>query len=200
MAVSPRKNTRSRSRSYSPVKVASPKASPKKAKKKLVKGGVTKPTTLSMVVTAIKAMKDKKGSSVQAIRKYIMANYSKFITATRVSSSIRIALVRGLKTGALVRPKGSTATGATGRFRIGKPAAKKPKTPKKKKAKKAKKVKKATAKKTKKPKKAKSPKKAAKKSTKKPKKSPKKAKRATKPKVKKKGLDSQHPICKNYKV
>merc|ERR1712203_848028 len=138
-------------------------------------------TYASMIAAAITALKDKKGSSRQAIVKYIMANNNLGgADAKAVNSRTKVALKNGLKAGVLKNAKG---TGVTGSFKLVK--VEKPKKAKKPKAKKPA-AKKKTAK-AKKPavKKAKSPKKAAKKTAaKKPAKSPKKA--AAKPKAAKK--------------
>ena len=159
----------------------------------------THPKYSEMIATAVKSLKERGGSSRQAILKYIMANYKVGDNATPVNAHLKLALRAGVKTGALKQSKG---TGASGSFRMGeqkkvakkaaKPKAAKPKkakTPKKKAAakkpaaKKSDKPKKAAAKKPA-AKKAKTPKKAAAK-PKKATKSPKKAK-ATKPKAAKK--------------
>ncbi|XP_070580648.1 sperm-specific H1/protamine-like protein type 2 [Ptychodera flava] len=156
-------------------------ASPKKKKATKARAKPTHPKTIDMVVAAIKALKDAKGSSLQGIRNYIKANYPT-VQASHLNSSLRRAVKTGLASGVLVRPKGDTSVGATGRFRVGKPPA--AAKPKKKKV-----VKKKAPKKKKPAKKAKAPKKpkaktAKKKTTKKAaKKSPKK-KAAAKPKKK----------------
>lgn len=168
---------------------------PAKAKKatkpKAKKVAATHPTTAVMVTAAIKALKDRKGSSLPAIKKYIAANYK--VDVAKLAPFIKKFLKKAVGDGKLVQTKG---TGASGSFKLPakdkadkpakakkpktkKPAAKKPKAAAKPKAKKAKKPK-AAAKpkkpKAAKPKKAKkSPaKKAAKKPAKKAKKTPKK--------------------------
>lgn len=168
-------------------------AKPKKATKP--KAPAAHPTYLVMSSAAISALKDRTGSSRQAILKYIMANYKLGSDSKPVNARLKVALKNGIKSGALKQLKG---TGASGSFKVAekpkaaKKVAKKAKSPKKaakkpaaKKAKSPKKAaKKPAAKKAKTPKKAKSPKKAAK--PKKPaaaKKSPKKA--AKKPAAKK---------------
>ena len=160
------------------------------------------PPYITMISTAITALKDRGGSSRQAIEKYIKANFK--VTGD-TSTHLKMALKRGVASGKLLHTKG---TGASGSFKVNKaaatpkkpkkrPAAKKPKkragTPKKKKAAKKTGAKKATKKKTTtkkgkspaKKKAAKKPKSAAKKKTKSPKKraAPKK-KVAKKPKTK----------------
>ena len=119
------------------------------------------PKTLDMVVEAIKTIKDTKGSSVQAIKAFILSHYPT-VSPSHLTANLRRALKAGLDSGLLVRPKGSTATGATGRLRVGKL----PEKPKKKPAKKKTPMKK---KPVKKPKEKKTPKKA--KAAKKPSKS-----------------------------
>jgi histone H1/5 len=154
-----------------------------------------------MVNTAITNLKEKKGSSLAAIKKYVAANNK--VDMDRITPFIRRFLKKAVTDGKLVQTKG---TGASGSFKLAKvaaepkkkkPAAKKPKAAKKPAAKKTP-TKKAAAKKpaakkpaAKKPAakkdaaKKKTPKKAAKKATKSPKKE-KKAKAAApkKPKAK----------------
>lgn len=156
------------------------------------------PKYIDMITAAIVALKDRTGSSRQAIVKYIKANYK---VGDNADVHVKMALKRGVASGALAQPKG---TGASGSFKVvkkvepkkkpaaKKPAAKKPaakktakkSTPKKKPA--AKKAKSTTPKKKtaakKKPASAKKP--AAKKATKKPAKKP--AKKPTKKTPKKK--------------
>ena len=157
------------------------------------------PKYIEMIVAAITALKERTGSSRQAIVKYISANYK---VGDNANTHIKLALKRGVTSGVLVQPKG---TGASGSFKVvkkedkpkkpaKKPAAKKPaakKVPKKPAAKKPTPKKKAAAKKstpkkkpaTKKPaaKKTASAKKAKKPAAKKPvKKTPKKKTKAKK--------------------
>ncbi|XP_077998661.1 late histone H1-like [Glandiceps talaboti] len=139
----------------------------------------THPKTLDMVVEAIKALKDRNGSSVQAIKAYILSHYPT-VSPSHLTSSLRRAIKAGTESGVLVRPKGSSATGVTGRLRIGKLPEKPKKKPAKKAAPKKKPAKKPKVKKT--PKKVKkSPKKSTKKAGEK-KKTPKKSVKAKKPK------------------
>merc|ERR1711981_1199469 len=143
---------------------AKPKAAPKKPKAK-----PAHPPTSAMVIAAIKALKERGGSSLPAIKKYIATNYK--VDVVKLSPFIRKALKKNTEAGVLKQVKAS--------YKIG--ALPKPKKVKKKKVKKPKKAKKPKAKKVKTPKKAKKP--AAKKA-----KSPKKAakpKAAKKPAAKK---------------
>ena len=159
--------------SLSVVIMASPKKSPtKKARKP--KKVATHPPVAQMVNAAIAALKERKGSSLASIKKYIAANYR--CDVQKLAPFIRRYVKKAVTEGKLVQKSG---TGASGSFRLGAAAKKVKKAKKPKKAKKAKKPKKAKkAKKPKKAKKAKKPKKA--KKAKKP-----KAAKAKKPKAKK---------------
>lgn len=84
------------------------------------------PKYSEMIAAAIAALKERKGSSRQAIAKYIKANYK---VGDSADSHIKLALKRGVVAGLLKQVKG---TGASGSFRL----AEKPKVPKKKPAKK----------------------------------------------------------------
>lgn len=118
-----------------------------KAKKKVEKKPAAHPTYIEMISAAIVALKERSGSSRQAIAKYVKANYTVNESA---DIHIKAALKRAVAAGALKQVKG---TGASGSFKVAekpKPKAKKPaakKTPKKSAAKKTPK-KKAPAKKT----------------------------------------------------
>lgn len=153
-------------------KSATPKVP--KAKSATKKAAASHPPTAQMVNAAIKSLKERGGSSLQAIKKYISTTYK--VDAEKVAPFIKKYLKSSVDNGSLIRTKGK---GASGSFKLAvaktegakKPAAKKPKTA----AKKAVKPKKEKA--TAKPKAAKpkatKPKAAAKKS-------PSKAKKATK--------------------
>merc|ERR1711936_794713 len=148
-------------------------AKPAKAKKPAKKA--EHPPSAVMVLAAVKALKDKKGSSLPAIKKYIAANYK--VDVAKISPFIRKAIKKLVADKKLIQTKASfkaakeekpkkpkkTAAKKTPK-KAKKTAAKKAKTAKKAPAKKAKTAKKAPAKKTaKKPAAKKSPKKAAKK-------------------------------------
>merc|ERR1712226_1634462 len=98
-----------------------------------------------MVGAAIKALKERGGSSLPAIKKYIAANYK--VDVVKLSPFIRKALKKGVEKKTLVQVKAS--------YKLGK--VEKPKKPKAKKPK-VKKAKKPAAKKAKSPKKAAKPK------------------------------------------
>merc|ERR1711945_64310 len=84
-----------------------------------------------MIKAAVKALGDKKGSSRQAILKYICANYK--VDAAKASSRVRISLKKLVDSTALVAAAAAGKKGA-GSFKLAakepkakKPAAKKPK-------------------------------------------------------------------------
>ena len=140
-----------------------------KPKAKKVAKPAAHPPFKAMINAALKGLKERGGSSRQAILKYIVANYK--VDAAKAAVHLRGALKRGVTAGSIAKAKES-GKGA-GKYKLGK--VEKPK--------KAKKVKKAAKPKAKKPKvkKAKKPaKKAAKKPAKKAAKKP--AKKAAKPK------------------
>nr|DAA34584.1 TPA_exp: histone 1 [Amblyomma variegatum] len=176
---------------------------PKPKGRKSTAGGVKKakkpanhPKYTEMVKKSIEALKERGGSSRQAIHKYIMSHFDVGKDTKVVNTHLKLALKRAVQAGVLKRSKG---TGASGSFRLADKAAAGPKkSPVKRGPKKAGVPK---PKKVAKPKAAKSPKKAAKpkapkaakpktaaakpKVAKKPK-SPKKVKSPKKPKVAKK--------------
>jgi len=169
-------------------------ATPAKKKAAKPKKPASHPKFSEMIKAAITNLKEKKGSSRQAIAKYILANYS--VDGKVVTVFLGKNLKSGVTKGTLKQSKG---TGASGSFKLAdkavkpkvkkavkpkakKPAAKKPKATKKPAG--EKKAKKPKAKKPKSPKKAKSPKPKKAKTTpkKKPAAKPKAAKKVTKPK------------------
>merc|ERR1712109_78271 len=122
------------------------------------------PPYAAMIKAAVKALADKKGSSRQAILKYICANYK--VDAAKAASRVRLALKKMIASKALVAAAAAGKKGA-GSFKLPakepkakkpkaakkpkkKPAAKKPKAAKKPAAKKPKAAKKPAAKKPKK--------------------------------------------------
>merc|ERR1712223_2046879 len=114
-------------------------AKPKKATKTTTKKADTAsahPPSSTMVVKAIEDLKEKKGSSLAAIKKYIGANYK--VDLNQMNVFIRKALKSGIEKKTLV-----ASSGMSGRFKVAKTESKpKPKkvakkaTPSKKKAKK----------------------------------------------------------------
>ena len=144
-----------------------------KAKKPAVKSA--HPPTYTMVEAAIDSLKEKKGSSLVAIKKYIATNYK--VDPVKNSHFIKKALVNGVEKKSLLQVKG---IGANGRFKLAKVEKVKPK-------------KKAVT--AKKPKKAKTPSKPKKKVTK-PKSAKKATKKAEKPKSAKKSAKPKKPVAK----
>ena len=108
--------------------------------KKTVKAKVVAvhPKFNEMVVSAISSLKERKGSSRNAILKYISANY-KLGTNKKINSNLKTCLRNGVSIGLLNQVKG---TGATGSFKVAvqpkpvKKVVKKVITPKKSEAKK----------------------------------------------------------------
>merc|ERR1712198_569256 len=78
-------------------------AKPKKATKP--KAPAAHPKYSVMIAAAITALKDRTGSSRQAILKYITANYK--IDAAKAAVQIRLALKRGVAKGALKMARAS---------------------------------------------------------------------------------------------
>merc|ERR1712086_742808 len=111
--------------------------------KKAVKAPAAHPKYSVMIATAITTLKDRTGSSRQAILKSIVANNK--VDAAKAAVQVRLALKRGVAKGAL---KVARASGnGAGSYKV-------VKVEKPKKVKKVKKAKKPAAKKAKKPKKA----------------------------------------------
>lgn len=125
------------------VAAASPAKGAKKVAKKVAKKPMEHPKYSDMVITAIKELKERKGSSRQAVAKYVKKEYK---VKDNADTHIKAALKKGVTSGALKQVKG---TGASGSFKVADKA--KVKKPKKAAAKKssAKKAPKKTVKKVK---------------------------------------------------
>ena len=83
------------------------------------------PTFAVMIAAAIAELKERKGSSRQAIEKYIAANYK---VGPKYTGPLKQALKKGVEKGTFVQTKGS---GASGSFKIAKPEPEKKATVKK---------------------------------------------------------------------
>lgn len=81
----------------------------------------THPPTSDMVNNAIKSLKERGGSSLQAIKKYLSSNYK--IDAEKLAPFIKKYLKSAVSTGALIQTKGK---GASGSFKLS-PSSLKPK-------------------------------------------------------------------------
>jgi len=136
---------------------AAPAPVKKVVKAKKVAKPAAHPPFKAMILAAIPALKERGGSSRQAILKYIVANNK--VDATKAAGPLKLALMKALAAGTIVKAK--DAGKGAGKFKVGKVEKPKVKKVKKVKAKKPKKVKakKPAAKKAKKPaaKKAKKP-------------------------------------------
>ncbi|XP_008933765.1 PREDICTED: histone H1oo, partial [Merops nubicus] len=75
------------------------------------------PPTLTMVIEAVRAQDQKKGVSVIAIKRFILGKYPS-VNPIHLKYLLKQALSKGLSRGDLVRPRNSSATGATGRFKL----------------------------------------------------------------------------------
>merc|ERR1712172_160874 len=118
-------------------------AAPKVVKAKKPAKKAEHPPSAVMVLAAVKALKDKKGSSLPAIKKYIAANYK--VDVVKVSPFIRKAIKKLVEGKKIVKVKASFKA-----VKEEKPKVKKAKKPKAKKPKAKKTAKKTTPKKAKK--------------------------------------------------
>merc|ERR1712147_617183 len=130
--------------------MSAPAAAPKAKKAAKPKVAAAHPPYATMIAAAIKGLGDKKGSSRQAILKYVVANNK--VDAAKAAVRVRLALKKMIAAKKVVAAAAAGKKGA-GSFKLPakEPKAKKVKKPK---AKKVKKAKKPAAKKAKKPKKA----------------------------------------------
>ncbi|KDR09288.1 histone H1-like [Zootermopsis nevadensis] len=103
-----------------PTASAPAQAVPKKSKSvgKKPRTKPVHPRTSEMVVNAIKSLKERGGSSLQAIKKYIAANYK--VDSEKLAPFIKKYLKTAVASGELVQTKGK---GASGSFKLssGKP-------------------------------------------------------------------------------
>nr|XP_040573974.1 histone H1-like [Lepeophtheirus salmonis] len=92
--------------------MSSPSTTSKKASTKS-KDGPKTPTSSMMVMTAIKALADRKGSSLMAIKKYISAHFK--VDMVKRAPFICKAIRSAVEKGELVQTKGK---GASGTFKL----------------------------------------------------------------------------------
>ena len=88
---------------------------------KKVQSTPTHPKTSEMVLAAVTALKDRKGTSLSAIKKYVSSEYK--VDTERTAIFIRRYLKKAVTDGVLVQVKGS---GATGSFKLPSAETKKP--------------------------------------------------------------------------
>ncbi|XP_034173943.2 histone H1-like [Osmia lignaria lignaria] len=91
----------------------SPAKKSAKSKIKSQRSKSSHPPTAEMVNAAIKALQDRKGSSVQAIKKYIATTYK--VDGEKMAPFIKKYLKAAVTTGAVVQTKGK---GASGSFKL----------------------------------------------------------------------------------
>jgi hypothetical protein len=98
-----------------PAATNASQTTPKKAKPsaKKPRGKPVHPPTSEMVGNAIRSLKERGGSSLQAIKKYIAANYK--VDSEKLSPFIKKYLKSAVASGELVQTKGK---GASGSFRL----------------------------------------------------------------------------------
>lgn len=98
------------------VAVESPKAKKVKTASSAIKKQRVKPThppTSEMVNNAVKSLKERGGSSLQAIKKYLASNYK--IDSDKLSPFIKKYLKSAVTNGTLIQTKGK---GASGSFKL----------------------------------------------------------------------------------
>merc|ERR1712002_882409 len=100
-------------------------AAPKAVKAKKPAAKPTHPKYSEMIAAAVAALKERTGSSRQAILKYIIAN-NKVGEEKTAAVHLKLALKRGVASGALKQVKGVGASGSFKLVKAEKPAAKKP--------------------------------------------------------------------------
>jgi hypothetical protein len=79
---------------------------------------IKKPTYLFMAVNSIRILKTRGGSSRQAIRTYMLSNYS-FLKVSTIDRYLKNALRKGVETGVLIQNKQSFKLGCESK-KIGK--------------------------------------------------------------------------------
>lgn len=103
----------SNSEAVGQIAIESPKAKKVKAASNVVKKQRVKPThppTSEMVNNAVKSLKERGGSSLQAIKKYLANNYK--IDSDKLSPFIKKYLKSAVTNGTLIQTKGKGASGS----------------------------------------------------------------------------------------
>ncbi|XP_058465483.1 histone H1A, sperm-like [Malaya genurostris] len=78
-----------------------------------VKRNLDTPPVHDMIVEALDVLRDRKGTTLPAIKRYMEENFK--VDSTKLSPFIRRALVNGVNDGHIIRTRG---TGAMGRFKV----------------------------------------------------------------------------------
>ena len=82
-----------------------------------IRGPRRHPPVLRMVLEALQAGEQRRGTSVAAIKVYILQKYPT-VDVLRLKYLLKQALATGMHRGLLVRPTNSKARGATGSFKV----------------------------------------------------------------------------------
>ena len=102
---SPTKTVAPKAKVVAPKAKAAPKVAKTTAPKKLVVKKAEHPTYFDMIAAAITSMKNRRGSSRQAIRKYILENYN--VDSVKMKTPLRLSFRNGLAKGKLCYAKKS---------------------------------------------------------------------------------------------
>ena len=102
-----------------PSTAAKPSTSKKSLKAKKLVQPAEHPKYREMIASAIISLKERGGSSRQAILKHILAHYKVGSETNKVNGRVKVALRAGIQSGSLQQAKG---TGASGSFRLGEKA------------------------------------------------------------------------------
>lgn len=82
-----------------------------------IRGPRRHPPVLRMVLEALQAGEQRRGTSVAAIKLYILQKYP-MADSLRFKHLLKQALATGMHRGLLIRPTNSKARGATGSFKV----------------------------------------------------------------------------------
>ncbi|XP_053686044.1 histone H1-like [Sabethes cyaneus] len=90
-----------------------PKPKEKSDKPKPKRSNLDNPPIHDMIVEALETLKERKGVTLQAIKRYLEENYK--VDSSKLSAHIRRALLHGVDDGHIIRTRGH---GAMGRFKV----------------------------------------------------------------------------------